>query len=753
MQYIQSWEGIDCIDHTTSRCRCTLVVAFKPFGDLQIPVIRVPKRNGSVLFSFQEQFAEVLKTLLTSYALSDGNLVPITGNFPMNEMLLKFGFEYYGTETNKLIRPPFEFRNNPRSRVVEAMPNLNQIVFDLDKYYLLRSGITLRKDDICDVVGVKSLRRLCLEKLSLYHVMFSLYGGYPAVVNTQSNLTHEKIIKLFAEFGDDANGREGFTRVRNLMPKAMSMLEDFLDCSRHYDKVPFRYNASELIDYVTRATSAAGIRPGRSRVVGALGDMRIREIVDGKKADQFMYYALSFDEFIHDLIDEQLCKIKDFDHTEKFKTYCVMRLKDEFRYVWPPSAEECQKLATKCREFFIPNLLQQFLSKMLMTPRQLLERGDVIRIGQKWNFGEAQRFAEYMHAGSTRMCWHTGDINKLDKHIRDWMLTLYIQFGRPYFSYDDDLTKNLMDALFLLLSERINVKIVNHIGSVWTVIKGMMYSGGYETSHGDSWCMLLGFCLYLSHVIASGHKLSSKVDQCLKAGLIRIAIYGDDHVWCAPRALVEVLNEREYGKFIFEFCGLEVRDAMTLFNFYSTTSLNGEIKEPGVVFLKRYFVLSKIVDDPNYPLVYPFKPTHDTMIKLFCNKANLEITYPLQAIGQAYDTLGTNPVSYEMCKRFYLYYCRILKMEPSEIVREAINNSDVTTIRRLLTRSGITLEDLEKGFPSRSLLLGLHKIDELKGSNKIEFTDRDSLFKYDEAADNAVFCSGFVDDLVAQDEE
>jgi len=729
-RYLLEWEGKEDCKHNTTVCRCTLVATLNFEGHKD--VCRIPRVYEGELLTAKKQMVEVMKYTAKRYVMHEGQVVPLTTPIEKGRALLKFGFEYYSTPSNRLIRPPFHATNMPRPKRVEVMPNLRRVIREIDQIFFERIRLPLQNLEhlLDEGTQPRSLKATLLRRYSFEAMFYSTFGGHKAVVNTMEDLPPEKIVKLFSEFSNDTISREGFGELRPLMGKAMHRIQAFLGTKHFYRTVPFQYDGTELLNFVSRGGSAAGIRPGVEHTVNG-PHYRKSYVTGGKKTDQFVHYAMKFDEFIHKLVGNA-CIVTSYDKYEDFEIYCVMRFKDEFKYAWPPTAEECAKLKQKCREFFIPNLLQQFLSKLMMTPRQLLERGDVIRIGQKWNHGEAQRFSEYMRGSFPNMHWHTGDVTKLDKNIRDWLLTMYVKTGSYYFSHPDDLSAKLEKALTIILSERINVKTVLHIGGQWTLTRGMMYSGGFETSHGDSWVLLFAFCLYLEYTMATHPNRSYLIERSLLKGLIRIVVYGDDHVFCTPDELVDILNEEAFGAFMTKYIGLEIRDAVSIPYFHSEVNYQDMIVKPGVVFLKIYFVMWELVEDEDFPVIYPFKPTHDSLIKLFCNKANLEITYPLQAIGQAYDTRGTNSTSYTLIRHFYDYYVRLLNRSPRELFEQAMEASDAVALRNLVGRTGITLEEMKKGFPSRRMLLDLHRIDRVKGSNKIENNDRDFLYGVEE---------------------
>jgi hypothetical protein len=702
------------------------------FSQFNIPDFQVPARENGSFSPLSYRYYKICEYCLR-FRQESGRVVPETNEAIFNARQIDLCAQFFSTKSNRLIPPPFASKNNPSPAKVDRMSFIRPVVRAIDRVFMDLSTIRVPheiEETIMQGSKEPPTRYKDYYTRSLERVVFGKYGGYKAMVNTMENVSGHKVVKLFAEYQRNVIGREGFGYVKKLVPQALERIELALGVSRYAGKIPFRYSPWFLQAGVTSMMSSAGIRPS-TPVEGSTTS--VKKIFVGKKVDQFAYYATKFHDFMLHM-SKMRQMIPDFWENEKFETWNVIRLKNEFAFVYPPDdVESLKKLLEKCREFFIPNMMMQFLSRLLMTPRQKLERGKVIRIGQKWNFGGAQEFAEYMLAFGDDMVWFTGDFRKLDKSIRDWLLSLYVMSGMKYF----DATKAppgtqaffLLRNLFLILAERINVKVVQHIGSFWTIMLGIMYSGGFETSHGDSWCVLFVWLLYFGHVVAQNPMYADDLTACLWV-LIRIVVYGDDHVWCVPRRFAHFLNEFTFAEFVKEFLGMEIRDAKQLTNFFSTYNAAGELDVEGVVFLKRYFVLRQYVHEEGYPVVYPFKPTHETLLKLFTNKSNTKITYVSQAIGQAYDTLGTNEVSYNLTKTFYEHLV-VAVGNPEIAIDTAIKTMDSVELKKMLKRTGLTVEELKKGFPTREMLLRRHKIDPKRASNEIFYEGYESLYGID----------------------
>lgn len=722
--YRVAWEG-ECERHDLPSCRCTLVVTLPHVSDIVIRVARV--EHGRVL-TLEEQYLRVIQQCVqydvTKSDTGEWQAKLITDMGLASKMSSMVVFQYFGQrEGNRLVRAPFMVRNTPQPFVPKWDPRLREAVNRMDEIYVAAYGRSMPKRPLQDTEfeggPVSETRRWYNKHLFSRHV-YGKHKGYSPIVHTMEDLSPSKLADLFAEFSqNETESREHFDELKKLLPKALTLLEIMLDTRKYYNTIQFRYRPEMLKKFVTNMQSSAGIRPGKVYERTHEG-VKVRFTPTGKKFHQFPAYAAEF----HKMLQEIYAAEDLYDmYKGDSDYYCIVRLKNEFKVKWLPDIPDSEleetlaKMRDTCREFFIPNMKQQFLSKLLMTPKQLFERGNIIRIGQKWKYGEAERFARLFHAFSKDYVWFTGDVRKLDKNIRDWLLSIYIASGRPYFQKGDPETDKFLDKLFVMLAERINVKLTCHITGLWTLMKGVMYSGGFETSHGDSWILGLVFCFYFASVIqTTGKTLAPEILRALRLGLLIIALYGDDHLMAVPRALAGVINEKAFAAFAKKFFGMVIRDIEEFDCFFSEVDSAGELKRKGVVFLKRYFILAP--SRPGYPIVYPFKPTHETILKLVCNKENDPRTYPLQAIGQAYDTLGTNPVAYMMVKRFYEYWMGELDFD-QEGLTAYMNALDAQTKNRLWKKAGLNWKNSTFCFPTLEYLQSLHKIDKQQGSNVI----------------------------------
>jgi len=264
-------------------------------------------------------------------------------------------------------------------------------------------------------------------------------------------------------------------------------------------------------------------------------------------------------------------------------------------------------------------------------------------------------------------------------------------------------------------------KITLMPGDIWRLIIGVMYSGGPETSHGDSWVMALMFYTYMVHVTTQYPQYSTFIYMMLERELIRIIIYGDDHVWCCPTILHDVINVKGFAKFLKEYWRMELRDYKEYSSFISEVDLStGTFIKRGPKFLKRYFIESFI---PGAAPILPFKEPIETLLRM-CTVSE-EDGYPgllLKSIGQAWDTMGTNLVAYESAKLVFELATSHCVETPRQIVeRLQLSGDHRKLVKNMYRKFHLSREEM-MSFPSIEALQSRHVlIPELINNKKKVF--------------------------------
>jgi len=228
----------------------------------------VAKRVGTRRLKYEEQLFEVVRYLLENYELDEaGEIRQITRATGIDANLLRAGFEYYSTSTNKLISAPFMKRNMPMYKQEKDFEIIRSLVLDMEKMYFKRQGIDItgkhyHYDDVHP--ARRTLLETSMHNVFFYNVMYGTFGGYKAMVNTADNMTTQKLIDLYAEFGQyDGISRDKFSDVAKLIPKAMCYMNKFLKVNDSKKKILWKYSHKMLASFMPTPLASAGIRPGQ----------------------------------------------------------------------------------------------------------------------------------------------------------------------------------------------------------------------------------------------------------------------------------------------------------------------------------------------------------------------------------------------------------------------------------------------------------------------------------------------------------
>jgi hypothetical protein len=339
----------------------------------------------------------------------------------------------------------------------------------------------------------------------------------------------------------------------------------------------------------------------------------------------------------------------------------------------------------------------------------IFERGNRIRIGMTFWYGGAYELAMYMNAFIQGIIYRTGDIKKLDKSIKDWQLYLYIVACIRYYNTGkmNPTQKGLFYELIKLLMYHISNKITLCVDSIWRLIQGIMYSGGKETSHGDSWLMSLAFEMWIEDVVMRYPHLRPVIENYINVGLIRIIVYGDDHIWSIPSSLNSVLNLNDLIEFLARVLDMELQDCEEFDSFFSIPDDKGGLAVRGPKFLKTYFIENTF--GPQYAKVLPYKVINESMLKMFSSDGSEPEWRILRAIGTAWDFRGTNVLGHDYAFEFYERVSKYSKRAPIEIFRDLLEKREFNKkINKIARLTDVSTEQMFDHFPSVAKLMSRH---------------------------------------------
>jgi len=701
-----TFSNSQCNDHKD--CMCDLLVS----GVEPISSFTVLRCVGGVPRKLSTMYGEMTARLTRDYSVCGQqvvrNLVPnVTAHL---DNLIRASSRL----DSSIIRPQFEFNNTYRITPRVDAKFLASVTQRMDKWYFGRLSMNIDRfiwrTDADNLVyqtdTVPSLVELAFKQLSFSHYCNGKRYGYSNWCATTESITPENVLANFEEFSVDNSTRDaGYDIAKRYFPAALNILfTKFYDSSQHFKKVKFDYNPIACAQEMNLMASS-GIRPGISKSF-VVGDAAIRISPIGKKLEQLPHAMKTHMNWVREV---------RAGGNPYLPSYCVIKIKAERKCAYGKPLSSLMKLPNKKREFNTTNTLNQLHSTWVNGPRIKLERGNAMNIGRKWWNGGALEFARYLHYDLKGMRWYEGDYVGHDKHIRDYLLILYQSTNVCYYDWENMtpeeqhifLTANAQ-ALFNMV-----VRPTCHTGNVWRIIEGVLYSGGKETSSAGSFITIFTFAIYLCHSMRLYPALSKQIMRALELGLILIAAYGDDHLWCAPASLESVLNEDTFAQVSFDFFGMIIQDKMAHKVFLSVPNeTTGELSVVGPKFLKRYFIAG-----PDSP-VLPFKPCSETVSKLLAPTSDVPFDTLIRSIGQAWDTMFTNPVAYQMCYFVYRDMLRLDTRTPSQIFAQMTKESE--NYRELSKKLAIDLNIMLLGFPDyNERRIEFHKWDASKTDYRV----------------------------------
>lgn len=250
----------------------------------------------------------------------------------------------------------------------------------------------------------------------------------------------------------------------------------------------------------------------------------------------------------------------------------------------------------------------------------------------------------------------SGDIENFDKGVLDLFLYYYVYELRRYYAVDQmsEVERRIFERMLRDLAYHTVNKVVLTLDNLWKLISGVVWSGGFDTSHVDSWIMCIYFWLFTEWIKMRNPRMEKLIDELITRGFIAIAVYGDDHIWVAPTIVRKIMNAKLWAEFLHDFCRTILRDYKEFEDFVSEANfVTGGLKTRGPKFLKMHFIESTKEDRKNgLPWLIPFRECTEPLLKAFCATDYSPENVAIGICGQMYCSFGTNPVTYEILSRY-----------------------------------------------------------------------------------------------------
>jgi len=333
-----------------------------------------------------------------------------------------------------------------------------------------------------------------------------------------------------------------------------------------------------------------------------------------------------------------------------------------------------------------------------------------ILIGLCWEKGGADWFIRN-HGFPEAEYVGEGDISGLDVSIYKFMLEIYKGMSACYMDFVkmDKRDVSLWKRLHHYLISTLACKIVPVADNDWCWFIGKMPSGDWDTSHGDSWIMLLLFCMFMADVCREFPQYAEEIKENWMRGYIMFPTYGDDHnIIVRYHRIALMINETRFGQFLKKHFNIMVRDVREYWGkgawmCVPDTRYSGEVLRKGVKFLQRQFYFNQEIGQ--YVCT---RDASSVIHKLFMssNRADL-IDVASSAVGIAMDTMGNNDVAYDLCNDVYSYVrFRVHTATDSEFEHKVFLRmlTDKYFSNKIQQRLGRSPDDMVPGFPLKESL-------------------------------------------------
>jgi len=306
-----------------------------------------------------------------------------------------------------------------------------------------------------------------------------------------------------------------------------------------------------------------------------------------------------------------------------------------------------------------------------------------------------------------------GDFSKLDKTIKAVLLGLHINSGTIFLDFSKmtlDNQRMYRNALKIMNKVRI-VKVTRLNGNTWVVMKGVMPSGVFETSDGDSWivCLLLAWWVEYERTVSIHN--AKMIDRYFETEF-KTAVYGDDHTFVVGPHLY-FLDEDRFAEYVASHWDMRIRDVRKGLSILSIVR-DDKMCVPGVVFLKRYLIERPASMPTNVAPIVPWKSSFGHFNKIPYSDTGFSgwTRIIVSVIGHAWDCMGTNVMAYQELS--VLHHLVIAESGVSvaklpALLEEEMKDERVKT--KILKKMGLKMSDF-MAFPDLSELHRRHVVKE-----------------------------------------
>jgi hypothetical protein len=554
---------------------------------------------------------------------------------------------------------------------------------------------------------VPSLLALSMASLSPYNKAIGMTNGRPHVVSALDNVEGEKHLEAIAKQAKPNDVvTPALAEVLDHVPEAMTLMLHSFGSLESVGKMSPEISTSRCDGMFLGAAAGYFFCPATLLVYDQDGeDVEIVVNPSQKKIHSHHAVMRAFADFIagHDPID---CP---FTKNTKNENYFSIgeKQKDDATY---------KKWKGKVRTYEIPNEFFIILERISNMTRMLLERGNNISVGMKQSKGGFDKMAERLSLVFGKE-WKRrigdGDFDALDQNIHSAFMNLFYSMALVYFdSKHPDYV--YQKRIITYLAKVVSARLVRIFQRLWAILIGSMPSGCWMTSHGDSWIVSLWFFLFcVMQIKLMPLDIAEEAERQLVEKIINIIVYGDDHADSVLRSVIAYwINEKAFAEWCSFYLSVTIRDVRDDVPFVAYP-VGGHRGNDSLVYLKHYSVRNRHQgkDQPKY---LPYRDIGEYALRAVHGREVKDrdiYDFALSLMGHGYGTYASNYYAYLWLRSAYTACFR--QMEDKEaflglVLDRSHTNSDFI---KKMRQVGISLEDMQKGFPSWASLIEKNAYD------------------------------------------
>jgi hypothetical protein len=334
--------------------------------------------------------------------------------------------------------------------------------------------------------------------------------------------------------------------------------------------------------------------------------------------------------------------------------------------------QELCDMHTKVRLFYIESSHFTIVSHVYLKGVFAFLKGFGFEIGASLNEGEFLDIWDYHECKTDEHLkiydeypelrereYGEGDIKRFDQSLIYSLLFAVGIFFACFYRYSQNAMRTVMsDIIFRLCTKFLYLVGLDAV----KMVLGMMFSGKFETSHGNTAYQNIVFRMYKTYKLMKykDHPKFYLLEISIKFVLVTNSFCGDDMFLGWPRILRELFNFclMDYKEFCanvglyFKFCRNKPLYAIVKFE---EDGIKKEIyREEGIVFLKNQ--MAKIFEGDKFVGIYPYRPFKDLVFRIGnSDKANEYLdTFYAKILSLAYLSVGNS--------EFYMYLSTLEKL-------------------------------------------------------------------------------------------